>query len=125
MATRVLVTLGEERTARLDQLAGNVGQSRSALIRDAVDRYLSMENPEQERERRLAGLRAGFGAWRHRTDIGDAVEWQRRERAGWTRPWDADYDEVRAEFPDLFDEADDRERAHWKAVAERQGDSAT
>ncbi len=48
--------------------------------------------------------------WKDRTDIGDSVEWQRRERASWTRPWDDDYDDVKAEFPDLFDEEDDRQR---------------
>ena len=46
----------------------------------------------------------------YRVDIGDAVEWQRRERASWTRPWDDDYEEVKAEFPDLFDAEDDRQR---------------
>ena len=63
---------------------------------------------------RLAELRdwleAGFGAWKDRTDIGDSVEWQRRERAAWTRPWDDDYEEVKAESPDLFDAEDDRQR---------------
>ncbi len=124
MATRILVSLGDDRTARLDQLAVSSGKARSALIRAAVDRYLASETPQEERERRLAGLRAGFGAWKDRTDIGDAVEWQRRERAGWTRPWDADYDEVRAEFPDLFDEEDDRERAYWKALEESRSGSS-
>ena len=56
-----------------------------------------------------------------RTDIGDAVEWQRRERASWTRPWDSDYEEVRAEFPDLFDEQDDREHEIHKAWATEHG----
>ena len=37
---------------------------------------------------------------------GDAVEFQRRLRAEWTREWDADYEETKAEFPDLF-EGDD------------------
>ena len=109
MASRVLISLGEDRTSRLDDLAGQRGLSRSALIREAVDRLLDEDSELGDRERRLAGLRAGFGAWKNRTDIGDAVEWQRRERAGWTRPWDLDYPEVRAEFPDLFDEQDDRE----------------
>ena len=54
-----------------------------------------------------------FGIWKDRTDIGDSVEWQRRERASWTRPWDDDYEEVKAEFPDLFDEWDDRERRRY------------
>ena len=110
MASRVLVTLGDERIARLDERAGHNGQSRSALIRQAVDKFLSSEDADAERARRLAGLQAGFGAWKDRTDIGDAVEWQRRERASWTRPWDDDYEEVKAEFPHLFDAEDDRQR---------------
>jgi predicted transcriptional regulator len=114
MASRVLITLGEDRTAKLDRLAEHAGQSRSALVREAVDRLLSAESETVERDRRLAALRAGFGAWKDRTDIGDAVEWQRRERAGWTRPWDEDYWRVRAEFPDLFDEEADREARSWQ-----------
>ena len=108
MASRVLVALGDERTARLDAIAEQRGQSRSALVRQAVDQLIEAESTE--RQRRLAALEAGFGAWKDRTDIGDAVEWQRRERAGWTRPWDNDYEEVKAEFPDLFDAEDDRQR---------------
>ncbi len=111
MASRTLVSLGEERIARLDQIAAEHGQSRAALIRDAVDRLIASDAEEGDRQRRLAALRAGFGAWRDRTDIGDAVEWQRRERASWTRPWDDDYEDVKAEFPDLFDAEDDRQRA--------------
>lgn len=110
MATRTLISLGDERLARLDRIAVARGQSRAALIRDAVDRMIADEDDAQERARRREGLRAGFGAWKDRTDIGDAVEWQRRERASGTRPWDSDYEEVKAEFPDLFDEEDDRQR---------------
>ena len=58
-------------------------------------------------------LDQAFGAWKDRTDIGDSVEWQRRERASWTRPWDDDYEDVKAEFPDLFDEHDDKERQRY------------
>ena len=110
MAFRVLVSLGEERTARLDSLAGLRGASRSALVREAVDKLIEADALAVERARRLAAFDAGFGAWKGRTDIGDAVEWQRRERASWTRPWDDDYEDVKAEFPDLFDAADDRQR---------------
>ncbi len=120
MATRVLVSLGEERTARLDSLAGLRGASRSALVREAVDKFIEADSLAVERESKLAALRAGFGAWKDRTDIGDAVEWQRRERAGWTRPWDDDYDEVRAEFPDLFSPEEDRERHYWLDLKERR-----
>jgi hypothetical protein len=69
----------------------------------------------------LDWIEAGFGAWKDRTDIGDSVEWQRRERAASTRPWDPDYPEVRAEFPDLFDEEDDREHALHKAWMAEHG----
>lgn len=125
MATRVLVSLGDERTAQLDVLAEQRGESRSALIRLAVDKLIE-EGAMSERDRTLAALRAGFGAWKHRTDIGDAVEWQRRERASWTRPWDDDYEEVRAEFPDLFDEEDDRQRQiHLDMLAGKYPDPKT
>lgn len=111
MTARTLVALGKERIEQLDRIARRRGSSRSALVRDAVDRLLAENDDENgDRQRRLAALEAGFGAWKHRTDIGDSVEWQRRERASWTRPWDDDYEEVKAEFPDLFDEEDDRQR---------------
>jgi predicted transcriptional regulator len=110
MTGRTLVSLGDERIAQLDQMARQRGRSRSALVREAVDRLIADQATDQK-ERILAGLRAGFGLWKDRTDIGDAVEWQRRERASWTRPWDDDYDQVKAEFPDIFDEEDDRQRA--------------
>ena len=111
MSDRTLVALGQERLEQLDRIARLRGKSRSALVREAVDRLIADGGSGDPEQRRLAALRAGFGAWKHRTDIGDAVEWQRRLRAEWTRPWDADYEEVKAEFPDLFDDDDDRERA--------------
>uniref|UniRef100_UPI0035CB1BB8 ribbon-helix-helix domain-containing protein n=1 Tax=uncultured Sphingomonas sp. TaxID=158754 RepID=UPI0035CB1BB8 len=110
MASRTLVALGDERVARLDQIAAERGRSRAAVIRDAVDQLIASDAEDSDRQRRLAALRAGFGAWKDRTDIGNAVEWQRRERASWTRPWDDDYEDVKAEFPDLFDAEDDRQR---------------
>ena len=108
---RTLVDIPEDDIRWLDQKAAESGKSRTALVREAVEAYRAEIGNEVERRR--AALRAGFGAWKGRTDIGDAVEWQRRERAGWTRPWDPDYEEVKAEFPDLFNEQDDRERAHY------------
>lgn len=101
--TRILADLPDDEIKRLDQLAYEQGKSRAAVLREAVAAY----RPQGA----LDWLDAGFGAWKDRDDIGDAVEWQRRERAANTRPWDVDYPEVRAEFPDLFDEDDDREHA--------------
>lgn len=108
MAIRVLIALGDTRTAQLDAIAVARGESRSALVRLAVDRLVEAEG--SERQRKLAALKEGFGVWKGRTDIGDAVEWQRRERASWTKAWDDDYEDVKAEFPDLFDAEDDRQR---------------
>jgi hypothetical protein len=104
--TRILADLPEEDIKWLDQLAVEQGKSRASVLRDAVSTYKAQTLPPNDK----AWLDAGFGAWKDRTDIGDSVEWQRHERASWTRYWDDDYDEVKAEFPDLFDDEDDRQR---------------
>lgn len=101
--TRILADLPDDDIRRLDQLAAEQGKSRAAVLREAVAAY----RPQGSND----WIEQGFGAWKDRTDIGDSVEWQRRERASWTRPWDDDYEEVKAEFPDLFDAEDDRQRA--------------
>lgn len=103
---RILADIPDVDVRWLDEQAAAEGRSRAALLRDAV----SQLRASVEQDDRLKRFEAGFGAWAHRTDIGDAVERQRRERAGSTRPWDDDYEEVRAEFPDLFDAEDDRQR---------------
>ena len=104
--TRILADLPDEDIKRLDRIAADRGTSRAAVLREAVSVYRAQESTPGN----LDWLEAGFGAWKGRTDIGDAVEWQRRERASWTRPWDDDYEDVKAEFPDLFDAEDDRQR---------------
>jgi len=104
--TRILADLPDEDLKWLDQYAAEQGKSRASVLREAVAEYKAQAEPASD----LAWLDQGFGAWKDRTDIGDSVEWQRRERASWTRPWDDDYEEVKAEFPDLFDAEDDRQR---------------
>jgi len=103
---RTLIDLPEDDMKWLDRKAAEEGKSRAALVREAVSTYRAKVKPVGDK----SWLDQAFGIWKDRTDIGDAVEWQRRERAGSTRPWDDDYEEVRAEFPDLFDEEDDRQR---------------
>ncbi|WP_066549328.1 MULTISPECIES: ribbon-helix-helix protein, CopG family [unclassified Sphingomonas] len=107
--TRILADLPEEDIRWLDQRAAERGISRASLLRDVVATYKAQDQAPNDK----AWLDQAFGIWKDRTDIGDAVEWQRRERASWTRPWDDDYEAVRAEFPDLFDETDDRERQRY------------
>jgi hypothetical protein len=100
--SRILTDLPDDDIAWLDRKAAEKGKSRAALVREAVEAYRAQSSEDW--------IDRGFGIWKGRTDIGDSVEWQRRERAASTRPWDADYEEVKAEFPDLFDEEDDRQR---------------
>lgn len=102
--TRILADIPDEDIKWLDARATEQGKSRASVLREAVASY-----KEQFPRQGLGWLDAGFGAWQDRADIGDAVEWQRRERASWTRPWDPDYREVRGEFPGLLDQADDQE----------------
>lgn len=111
--TRILADLPDDDIKWLDQLAAEQGKSRAAVLREAVAAY----RPQVAND----WIEAGFGAWKDRDDIGDAVEWQRRERASWTRPWDPDYPEVRAEFPDLFDDEDDREHEVHRAWLAKHG----
>ena len=107
--TRILADLPDDDIKWLDRLAEEQGKSRAAVLREVVATYKAQSQPSSDKD----WLDQAFGIWKDRTDIGDSVEWQRRERASWTRPWDDDYEEVKAEFPDLFDEWDDRERRRY------------
>jgi len=103
---RILADIPDDDVKWLEERAAQQGRSRAAVLREAVATYKAQAEEAGGQD----WIDRGFGAWKDRTDIGDAVEWQRRERASWTRPWDDDYEEVKAEFPDLFDEEDDRQR---------------
>ena len=103
--TRILADLPDDDIKWLDARAVEQGTSRASMLREAVSSYKAQTGSTGKE-----WLEIGFGAWKDRTDIGDSVEWQRRERASSTRYWDDDYEDVKAEFPDLFDEEDDRQR---------------
>ena len=104
--TRILADLSEEDVQWLDAQAAEQGKSRAQLLREAVSAFRADASRQ--------GIEKYFGIWRNRKDVGDAVDWQRRERASWTRPWDADYWDVRKEYPDLFDAKDDREAERYR-----------
>jgi hypothetical protein len=106
--SRILADLPDDDIKWLDARAAEQGKSRAAVLREAVSVYRG--------ETAGDGIEKYFGIWKDRTDIGDAVEWQRRERASSTRPWDDDYEDVKAEFPDLFDAEDDRQRQIYLAM---------
>ena len=107
--TRILADLPDDDIKWLDQLASEQGKSRASMLREAVASYKAQAVMSKSKD----WLDQAFGIWKDRTDMRDSVEWQRRERASGTRPWDDDYEEVKAEFPDLFDEYDDRERKRY------------
>lgn len=109
--TRILADLPDEDIKWLDQLAAEQGKSRAAILREAVVAY----RPPAPND----WLEAGFGLWaRHGIAI-DPQDYDRKRRAEWTRPWDDDYEEVRAESPDMFDEDDGKERAHYLALTKK------
>ncbi|HXG80304.1 MAG TPA: ribbon-helix-helix domain-containing protein [Sphingomicrobium sp.] len=72
--TRILADLPDEDIAKLDALAARRNQSRAATIRDAVKVYLVQNSDNRD------WIERGYGYWAGRTDIGDAVEYQRAMR---------------------------------------------
>ena len=79
--TRILADLPEEDIAELDALAARTNRSRAAALRDAVKQYLGQHADNKD------WIERGAGYWKDRTDIGDAVEYQRAMREDRT-PYD-------------------------------------
>lgn len=77
---RTLVDIPDKDIEQLDALAASSKRSRAAEIREAVRLYL-------ERKSNNDWIRRGAGYWKGRTDIGDAVEYQRAMREDRT-PYD-------------------------------------
>lgn len=102
---RILADLPEEEVKRLDRLASEQGKSRAAVLREAVAAY----HPESA-SGDTSWIDAGFGLWARHGIAADPHEYERARRAEWTRYWDDDYETVRAESPDMFDEEHDRQR---------------
>lgn len=103
--TRILADLPDAEIQRLDRIAKAEGKSRAAVVREAVSAYRA--GPA---EPDLSWIAAGFGLWKAAGIEIDPATYERQRRAEWTRPWDDDYEEVRAESPEMFDAEDDRNR---------------
>ena len=91
---RTQIYLSREQAAALDREARRRGQTRSHLIREAIDRvYLSEPSIEEV----LAALEASAGAWKDRSESGE--EYVDRIRSGdrmdelWGDRWSQDSDE--------------------------------
>ena len=72
--TRILADLPDEDIEKLDALAARTKRSRAAAIREAVKMYLVHNADNKD------WIERGFGYWAGRTDIGDAVDYQRAMR---------------------------------------------
>jgi metal-responsive CopG/Arc/MetJ family transcriptional regulator len=70
---RTLIDIPEEDIAGLDALAQRHKRSRAAEVREAVRAYLRGRS-------RNDWIARGYGYWKNRDDIGDAVEYQRAIR---------------------------------------------
>ena len=70
---RILTDIPDEDVAKLDALAAKAKCSRAAALREAVKLYL-VHNTGND------WIARGAGFWKDRTDIGDAVEYQRAMR---------------------------------------------
>ena len=103
--TRILADLPDEEIERLDRIARAQGKSRAAVLREAVSAYNA-----QPADGDSSWIDQGFGLWVKHGIAVDPLEYERKRRAEWTRPWDDDYEAVRAESPDMFDAEDDRQR---------------
>jgi predicted transcriptional regulator len=77
---RTLVDIPDDHVAELDALAAREQKSRAAEIREAIRQYLESKSNND-------WIRRGAGYWKGRTDIGDAVEYQRAMREDRT-PYD-------------------------------------
>ncbi|GGZ91392.1 ribbon-helix-helix domain-containing protein [Novosphingobium arvoryzae] len=71
---RTLVDIPDEDIEKLDALAKRHGKSRAAEIREAIRMHLVQNADNKD------WIRRGAGYWKHRSDIGDAVEYQRALR---------------------------------------------
>jgi predicted transcriptional regulator len=78
---RILTDIPDEDIKKLDALAAKGKRSRAAAIRDAVKLYLVHNADNQD------WITRGAGLWKHKNDIGDAVEYQRAMRED-RRPYD-------------------------------------
>jgi hypothetical protein len=102
---RILADLPDEDIKWLDARAAENGKSRASVLREAVQAYRAQPASDDK-----SWIDKGFGLWARHGVAYDPHEYDRKRRAEWTRYWDDDYEEVRAESPDMFDEEDDRQR---------------
>lgn len=76
---RTLVDIPEDDIRWLDGKAAEQGKSRAALVREAVSTYRAEATTARMKDNSWIDG-PGFGYWKDRDDIGDAVNYQRAMR---------------------------------------------
>ncbi len=69
---RTLIDVPDDDIKWLDRIAAERGKSRASIVRDAISAYRTEAGKDW--------IARGAGYWKHRRDIGDAVEYQRAMR---------------------------------------------
>src|SRR6187397_2215962 len=98
--TRILADLPDDDIRWLDARAAEQGKSRASVLRELVAASKAQASAAND----LDWLEKGFGLWARHGVKYDPHEYDRQRHAEWTRYWDDDYEEVRTESPDMFDE---------------------
>lgn len=62
---RTQIYLTDDEHAAIRQIGLRTGRTQSALIREAIDRFIETNRPTADQDRRMAA----FGLWRDREDI--------------------------------------------------------
>ncbi len=78
---RILADIPDDDIEKLDALAKRQGKSRAAEIREAIKLHLVHNSDNND------WIARGAGLWKHKTDIGDAIKYQRAMRED-RRPYD-------------------------------------
>lgn len=81
---RTQIYLSREQATALDREARRRGTTRSHLIREAINETYVVD---PDRQRVLAGLRASAGAWKDRTETGEAYVDRVRRTGRMQRLW--------------------------------------
>jgi hypothetical protein len=74
--TRILADLPDDDIRWLDARAAEQGKSRASVLREAVATFKAQSPASGTKD----WIERGYGYWKDRTDIGDAVEYQRAMR---------------------------------------------
>lgn len=74
--TRILADLPDDDIEWLDARAAEQGKSRASVLREAVATYKAQSPAPGKKD----WIERGAGYWKHRSDIGDPIEYQRSMR---------------------------------------------